>query len=99
MNLRSLTFIIKSVILVMMLFSGIEVVIQLSGVLIVLTLLPKIQTMIDLVLHSGYFISPAGIIFKVEKEDRDLAIGQGCRELSLLKSSVMGKYVVWKSEG
>lgn len=99
MSLRVILLPLKAVVLMAMIFVPLEQVLQLAGVLLILVIIPKVGTMVDLVLHSGYFRSPQGEVYKVDKIEREGAISRGFQEVSLFTSaSLQGKIEEYHSD-
>ena len=91
---------IKVVILMAILFmKEADIVLLLSGILIVLILLPKTGRVIGLFLHSGYMRAQNGQIYIVHDTNRATALSVGFRELSILQTATLtGSYSVWEGE-
>jgi len=89
MNLRVILLPLKILVLVSMVFlNSVGLVLMAAGVLLILVIIPKVNTMVGLVLYSGYMKSSAGIIYIVDEKEREEARAQGFKGLSLFSSAV-----------
>ena len=96
MNLRVVFLPIKVTVLVWMIFSGVNEIIQLAGVLLFLVVLPKIGSIIELTGYSGYMKSSAGSICMVDKEEQEDAKADGFTDIPLLEAAKLtGVYPHW----
>ena len=78
----------------------VDMILMLSGLLLLLIILPRARTAIRLLQHSGYMCSTSGEVFSVNEADRVEALSRGFRELPIFSTATLiGEYPVWTRGG
>lgn len=88
---------LKFIVLISVLFvpTDIGIILLLIGLLLIV--IPKGGTILDYIISSGYMKSTAGIIYTVNRADREKAKADGFTSLSLAQSfSLKGKFPEYK---
>jgi hypothetical protein len=98
MSIRTVVMPLKAALLFILLFvSNTNFVAVILLLVLILALLPKIKSVIELTIYSGYMRSPDGKIYIVPRELNSKALASGLKEITIWRTAtISGEIPVWK---